>query len=78
MSRKVIVTLKAPSELGKFNDEFDIVTKHEIYHIPIMAQVVSESQTRNDSLGFGMTRGVMEVEETPRKKNESSVLPRLK
>lgn len=48
MSRKIIVTIKTSSEiLGKFTDEFDIVTKHEIYHIPIVAHVVSENQARN-------------------------------
>ena len=47
MTRKVIVTLKAsPEILGKFNDEFEIVTKHEIYHIPISAHIVSEGQWR--------------------------------
>lgn len=30
--------------MGKFNDEFDIVTKHEIYHIPILAQILSKNQ----------------------------------
>ena len=45
MTRKVIVNLKAsPEIIGKFEDEFDIVTKHEIYHIPIQAHIITKSQ----------------------------------
>lgn len=45
MKRKISVILKAaPEIIGKFADEFDIVTKHEIYHIPITAQILSKSQ----------------------------------
>ena len=78
MNRKIIVLIKAsPEIIGKFNDEFDIVTKHEIYHIPVSALILSENQARNESVGMG--RGVIEVEETGRKKLEGSVgLPRLK
>ena len=48
MSRKITVTIKAsPDIMGKFNDEFDIVTKHEIYHIPVNAHIISEAQPRN-------------------------------
>lgn len=77
MLRQIIVTIRAaPEILGKFTDEFDIVTKHEIYHIPILAHVVSEGQSKNESMALG--RGVAEVEENPRKKNESSLeLPRI-
>ena len=61
MSRKIIVTLKASSDIiGKFSDEFDIVTKHEIYHIPITAHIVSENQLKNESLN--LSRGVSEIE----------------
>ena len=57
MSRKITVTIKASSEItGKFNDEFDIVTKHEIYHIPINAHIISEAQSRNETIG--LSRGV--------------------
>jgi hypothetical protein len=53
MTRRVIVTLKAASELlGKFTDEFDIVTKHEIYHIPVVAHIISENQLKNETLTF--------------------------
>lgn len=78
MTRKITVTLKASSEIvGKFSDEFEIVTKHEIYHIPITAHVISEGQSRNESLT--LNRNVSEVEENPRKKeNASFELPRLK
>lgn len=48
MTRKISVILKTSSEMvGKFSDEFQIVTKHEIYHIPIIAHVVSEAQGKN-------------------------------
>ncbi len=68
MTRKITVTLRtSPELLGRFSDEFDIVTKHEIYHIPITAVIIGESQARSEQL----QRGVFEVEEG-RKKNESS------
>lgn len=75
MSRKVVVIIRASTEiLGKFADEFDIVTKHEIYHIPVSAHILPEGQVRPE----GLQRGVVEVEENPRKKNESSFeLPRI-
>jgi hypothetical protein len=42
MSRKVIVQLKASSEyMGKYVDEFEIVSKHEVYKIPINAVIIS-------------------------------------
>lgn len=48
MTRKISVIIKAsPEILGKFTDEFDIVTKHEIYHIPITAHIISENQSKN-------------------------------
>jgi len=40
MNRKVTVQLKT-SILGKFQDEFEIVSKHEIYRIPISANILS-------------------------------------
>ena len=61
MSRTVTVSIKAsPEIMGKFKDEFDIVTKHEIYHIPIQAHIVAEGQGRPESML--LTRGVAEVE----------------
>lgn len=61
MTRKIIVSIRAAPEIvGKFADEFDIVTKHEIYHIPIIAHILSEGQARNES--FALQRGVSEVE----------------
>jgi hypothetical protein len=45
MVRKVKVLLKASQEIvGKFSDEFSIITKHEIYHIPVKAQILSINQ----------------------------------
>lgn len=68
MTRKIIVSIRAAPEIvGKFADEFDIVTKHEIYHIPITAHILSEGQARNES--FVLHRGVTEVEENPKKKS---------
>jgi predicted metal-dependent peptidase len=44
MTRKIKVILRAnPEILGKFTDEFDIVTKHEIYHIPISAYILGKN-----------------------------------
>jgi hypothetical protein len=61
MTRKITVTFKAsPEMLGRFTDEFDIVTKHEIYHIPIIAHIISENQLKNETLG--LSAGVIEVE----------------
>ena len=57
MTRKIAVQLKATSELsGRFTDEFDIVTKHEIYHIPIVAHVLTKPQfeTSRSVLGKGV------------------------
>lgn len=73
-----MVTLRAaPELLGKFTDEFDLVTKHEIYHIPITAHVVSQAQVKNDSLS--LSRGVVQLEDTFRPKGEGSIeLPPLK
>lgn len=34
--------------MGRFTDEFEIVSKHEIYRIPIKAQIISENQFEND------------------------------
>ena len=60
MTRRVIVTLKTASELlGKFTDEFDIVTKHEIYHIPVVAHIISENQLKNETLA--LSKGVNEL-----------------
>ena len=68
MTRKIIVSIRAaPEIIGKFIDEFEIVTKHEIYHIPITAHILSEGQVRNE--GFVLQRGVTEVEENPKKKS---------
>ena len=33
--------------MGRFNDEFEIVSKHEIYKIPVTAHILSESQFEN-------------------------------
>ena len=45
MTRKISVIIRASAELlGRFSDEFEIVTKHEIYHIPITAHIISENQ----------------------------------
>jgi hypothetical protein len=69
MTRKITVTLRtSPELLGRFSDEFDIVTKHEIYHIPILAVIVGESQGKSE--GWHLQRGVVEAEDG-RKKNDS-------
>jgi hypothetical protein len=45
MTRKISVIVKASPEIGgKLLDEFDIVTKHEIYHIPIQATILTKAQ----------------------------------
>ena len=68
MTRKIIVSIRAAPEIvGKFADEFDIVTKHEIYHIPVTAHILSEGQVRNESIV--LQRGVIEVDENPKKKS---------
>ncbi len=42
MSRKVVVQIQALSMfLGRFTDEFEIVSKHEVYRIPISAHILS-------------------------------------
>ena len=57
MTRKISVLLKAGPEItGKFTDEFDIVTKHEIYHIPISAQILSKNQF--ESSGAILSRSI--------------------
>lgn len=57
MTRKITVILKAAPEIsGKFTDEFDIVTKHEIYHIPITAQIISKNQF--ESSGVQLSRSI--------------------
>lgn len=77
MTRKISVIIRASAELlGRFSDEFEIVTKHEIYHIPITAHIISENQSKNE--GMLLSRGVVEVEENPKKKSESFELPRIK
>lgn len=56
MTRKIIVTLNAsPEIIGKFDDEFDIVTKHEIYHIPIHAYIMGKSQFETSKLSLSRT-----------------------
>lgn len=77
MTRKISVIIKASSEIvGKFTDEFELVTKHEIYHIPISAQIVAEGQSR--SISLQLSKGVTEIEENSKRKENSFELPRLK
>lgn len=58
--------LKAsPDIVGKFTDSFDVVTKHEIYHIPITAQIVGDSQVRTEEIR--LSKGVREVEESKKR-----------
>lgn len=62
MSRKIIVQIHAsPEFMGRFTDEFEIVSKHEIYKIPIRAQIVSESQFEKE--GAKLSANVKEVQE---------------
>jgi hypothetical protein len=36
--------------MGRFSDEFEIVSKHEIYKIPITAHILSENQFENEGI----------------------------
>lgn len=60
MSRKVVVQIRAaPEFLGKFSDEFEIVSKHEVYKIPITAYIMTETQFENE--GVKLTSNVREI-----------------
>ncbi len=72
MSRKIVVQLKAASEyLGRYNDEFQIVSKHQIYKIPITANILTESQFENENVA--LANGVKEIHEVMKRK--TSELP---
>lgn len=73
MSRKVIVQLKATSDfMGKYVDEFEIVSKHEVYKIPINATIVSEAQFNSEL--YMLSPGVREIQE-PLKRKASGLPP---
>lgn len=85
ISRKVIVQLRTVPELrGKFSDDFQIVSKHEIYRIPVSAQIVSEEaflkMGEKESSNRSMLRpGVSEVLPAvkPNRSSQSELLPKI-
>jgi len=44
LTREILIRLNACEEIvGKFTDEFQIISKHEIYKIPIFAHIMESS-----------------------------------
>ena len=77
--------LRTTSDIrGKFSDDFQIVSKHEIYRIPVSAQIVSEEaflkmgekETSNRSM---LKAGVSEVLPTVKasRTSQSDLLPKI-
>lgn len=52
--------------MGRFTDEFEIVSKHEIYKIPVIAQIISENQFDNE--GIKLSPNVKEIQEVLKRK----------
>lgn len=52
--------------MGRFTDEFEIVSKHEIYRIPIKAQIISENQFENDRVK--LSPNVKEIQDVLKRK----------
>lgn len=45
LTREVIIRLNTVSDIiGKFHEEFQIISKHQIYRIPIFANIVDEQE----------------------------------
>ena len=85
ITRKVIVQLRTTSDIrGKFSDDFQIVSKHEIYRIPVSAQIVSEEaflkMGEKESSNRSMLKaGVSEVLPTVKasRTSQSDLLPKI-
>lgn len=74
MTRQISVIFKASPEIsGKFTDEFDINTKHEIYHIPITAHICTATQFENGR--YLLAKGVREFKEESRMRKTGELPP---